>query len=124
MSQEITITVSLGYTKGNITPKSLTVTQQKFDITGSNFHAQTQIVPTTAGGTAMPLGSLTTLGWYMLKNNDPTNYVDILTAVSGTVFERVPPLGVKLGYFPPGITAPAAIAHTASVQLESLILEV
>ena len=41
-------------------------------------------IPTTAGGTALPVGGVTTPGFLYLKNNDGTNYVQVGIVVSAT----------------------------------------
>lgn len=125
MSNELSVTASLQYTNAakNIASKSLAIQASLFSITGANYAAGTQSVPTTAGGTAIPVGNLTTLGWAMFKNNDATNYVDILTAASGTAFARIMPGEILLMRITPAMTAPAALAHTAPVEMEYLILE-
>lgn len=125
MANEITVTAALSYANPaqNVPTKSLTVSNLLFSITGKNFAQDSQVIPTTAGGTAINLQGLSTLGWFFIKNDDPTNYVEILNAVSGTVLLRIPPGGIAIGYFDSSVTAPAAMAHTASVMIEYLVLE-
>jgi hypothetical protein len=74
-------------------------------------------IPTSSGGTALNFGGITP-GLIYVRNLDPTNYVQIMTAVSGTVILKLMPGEAQLLRFDPGITAPAAIAHTAPVQIE------
>ncbi len=126
MATEILVTATLQYTNAaqNITPKSLSVLNSLFNITGKNYAEGLMQVPITAGGTAIPVSNLATLGWAYFKNNDPTNYVDILNAVSGTVMIRLMPGEPALFRFAPSVTAPAALAHTAIVGMEFLILEI
>lgn len=123
-SNAIQVTASLVYTNlpQNISAQTLAAGPSLFTITGINYAGGTMAVPTTSGGTVIPLGSVTTLGWAMLKNNDATNYVDVLVAVSGTDILRLYPGEVALFRFGSGISAPAAIAHTATVLLQYLIL--
>lgn len=125
MANEITVTGSLQYANPaqNIAQVGLSIFNTLFSITGKNYVYGTMSVPTASGGTAIPVSNLSNLGWAMLKNNDPTNYVQILSAVSGTVFLRIPPSGIALFYFDSSVTAPAAQAHTSTVLLEYLILE-
>lgn len=80
----------------------------------SQFSQEAYSVPTTSGGVAIPLGSITTPGYFVIKNLDSANYITLLTAVSGTPFCRVKP-GETSGpfFFDATITAPAWIAHTA-----------
>ena len=126
MANEITISGSLQYANParNISNKALSVSNVKATITGYNYTSGTMTVPTTAGGTAIPLASLTSVGWAIFKNNDATNYVEIMTAVSGSKFAQILPGECTLLRFSPSVTAPAAIAHTASIELEFLILEI
>lgn len=126
-ANEITISQTLQYLNAalGITPAiELSEVPTQFTITGKNYAFITTSVPTTAGGTAIPLGNLGSLGFAIFKNLDATNYVTILTAVSGTGFIRIPPLGSVAIYFDPGITAPAMLSHTAACLVQYLILEV
>jgi hypothetical protein len=125
MSSEIQVTAELQYTNtaNNIAAKSLSVLGSLFNITGKNYAQGGLLVPTTAGGTALPISNLATLGWAFFKNNDATNYVDIMTAVSGTAFARIKPGECAVFRFAAGITAPAVLANTAGVEIEYLILE-
>ena len=125
MANEITVTGSLQYANPaqNIAQIGLSIFNTLFSITGKNYTYGTMSVPTTSGGTAIPIANLSSLGWAIFKNNDPTNYVQLMSAVSGTVFPKLFPGEIALFRFDSSVTAPAAIAHTASVLLEYLILE-
>ncbi len=126
MANEIQTTVNLQYlnpTAGVSSAKSLGLLAGLSSITGTHYAEGMMSVPTTAGGTAIPVSNLANLGIACFKNNDPTNYVDLYTAVSGTLFARLLPGDIALFRFNPGVTAPAAIAHTLAVNLEFLILE-
>lgn len=103
----------------SLNPGATTVTP-----TTSQFSAEAYTVPTTSGGVAIPLGSITTLGYFMVKNLDASNYIQILTAVSGTVFCRVKP-GETSGpfFFDPSITAPAWVAHTANCKATFMLTD-
>ena len=126
MSQEITVNASISVAKGNIQSKSLALSNNtKFNMTGGNYTEGVQTVPTTAGGTAIPLGPMAgqTLGWAMFKNLDATNYVELLTAASGTVFAKLKPGECWLGRLGSGAQAPAAQANTTTVDMEYCIIE-
>ena len=90
-------------------------------VTSDLFSRNTQSIPTSA--TALSLANLagTTLGAYVIKNLDSTNYVDILTNTSGVTILHVMPEMIATGYFPSTITAPAAKSHTAACLLEYMI---
>jgi hypothetical protein len=90
---------------------------------GTQYTQNIMQVPTTSGGTAIPLGSLGNLGLGLFINLDPTNYCEILVAVSGAAIVKLMPGDYALFRFGPAITAPAAIAHTAITSLQYLILE-
>lgn len=124
MANEITVSASLAVAKGSVASESLTVSALKATLAGVNFIKETQTIPTTAGGTAINLGGLASVGWMLIKNNDATNYVDIMSAVSGTAFARLLPGEICLLRLTPALTAPAALAHTASTQIEYEFAEV
>ena len=125
MANEITVTGQLAYNNAalSIPQEILNFLPTKFSIAGKNFVSGTMAVPTTAGGTAIPLGNLSAPGWGMFVNLDSANYVELLTAVSGTKFPQLMAGEPALFRFDPSVTAPAAIAHTATVLMAYLILE-
>lgn len=82
------------------------------------IYSATPSIPTTAGGTVIDLSSLTTLGYIVLINTDPTNYVTYGPESGGSM--------VALGRLNPGEAAQLrldhgitlrALAHTAAVVL-------
>ncbi len=85
MASEITATASLrsqfpatpaaGQNPEVFQDISLTVTTFTKAATGGVQN--TFSVPTTAGGTAIPMGSVTTSGWAKIVNLDVTNYVQL-----------------------------------------------
>src|ERR1700674_1597966 len=107
MAGEITLSASLSFAKGQVGIRTLSVANVKVNVAGANSKWSQMTVPTTAGGTAIPVDELASIGQYMFKNDDLTNSVDIMTAVSGTHICTVPANDVALGYFPSGVTAPA-----------------
>lgn len=72
--------------------------------------------------TALNLGSVGTLGYVILVNLDPDNYIDLKTAASGTIIARLDAGGgfafFKVGS---GITAPVAIANTSPCVIDKLL---
>ncbi len=124
MASEIQVTGSLQYTNSakNIAQKLLSLTAANFSITGSNYNAGTATVGTTASD--VPLGGLGNIGWCIFKNNDATNYVQLKTGTAGTVFAQLLPGEIALFRMDPSVTAPAWIAHTASCEVEFLMLEI
>lgn len=125
MANEINVTAVLNYANSavGIAQKTLSIAGVNFSITGSNYVLNRMLVPTTAGGTLIPLSNLATLGLFLIINHDAANYVDILTAVNGTAILRLQPGEAAMGRFSLGITVPAALAHTAICGIEFLFLE-
>lgn len=124
MANEIQVTAQLQYTNAakNIAQKLLQLTAAQFNITGTNYNAGTATVSTSAA--IIPLGALASIGWCIFKNNDATNYVQLKTATGGTVFAQLQPGEIALFRFDPTVTAPAWVAHTASCEVEYLMLEI
>lgn len=126
MANEITVAASLAYANSaiGISGVTLAITAPGlFTISGSKFVQNVMSVPTTAGGTAIPLGSVGTLGWAMFKNLDNAHFVEIYNAVAGTKLVRINPGEIALFRFAQSVTAPAAIADTGAVNMEYLILD-
>jgi hypothetical protein len=125
MANEISVTASLAYANAafSILQKSLSINGSTFTITGKNYSLGSKSFPTTAGGTAIPLGGNTTMGWSCIKNDDPTNYVQVLSAVSGTVFLKLFAAEAAVFRFDLTVSAPAILANTAAVLCEFLLLE-
>jgi hypothetical protein len=123
MSNPITAGSSLAL---NATGVNVSLSQQNISLAqiGSKFLQMEQLVPTTSGGTAIPVSNLANIGLISIQNLDPTNYCDILTAVSGTAFARMLPGDPPFLFrWTPAVTAPALLAHTASVSVQILCLE-
>lgn len=126
MASELTINASLAFAKGNVASNSISLSSNtKFNVTGTRYAEGVQTIPTTAGGTTILLGPMVgTLGWFFFKNLDATNFIEIMTVIStGIVALKLKPGEIAMGRFGSGVTAPAAIADTASVQLQYLIVE-
>ena len=117
MANELTITLNMSYNKPPSSASFNSGTQQ-YTVVGSDFIRSSMTVPTSA--TAIPLGSVAVAGYVMIMNRDAVNYVDVYTAVAGTMFARLQPGYVAL--IPFGATAPAVQAHTASCKIDYLLI--
>jgi hypothetical protein len=116
MANELTINASIEYADAEGVSGSLDVSGLQVTLTSKKWHFIRQSIATS--DTAINLGGISSLGWMMLKNLDPVNYVEIKTAISGTVIGKMFP-GETYGpkRVGSGITAPAAIANTAAVDV-------
>lgn len=129
MANEITVNAYLQYANPTANIPQVNYPFQNavksITIAGKNYSFGTKSFPTTAGGTAIPLGGVTTAGgWAILQNLDGTNFAKVLNAASGTVFARLtpndPPIVLRLD---DSVTAPVILADTAAVVCAYLILE-
>lgn len=128
MANELSIVTYLQYTNAafNISQINFPATAANVaaNVAGKNFSFGSQLVPTTAGGTAIPKGAIGTLGWGIFKNIDATNFIKLLTAASGTLFGRLNISEPASCFrFDQSVSAPAAIADTASALLQYLMIE-
>lgn len=135
MANELTTSLLFTYTKagvtvtdgsGSVTANAGTGTQVLTNVTGPGLESNPAFsVATTAGGVVLPLGSVSVPGgWLMIQNCDATNYVSLLSGVSGTLITRIlpgdPPTWIRLD---PSITAPAVQAHTAPCLIRYKIFD-
>ena len=93
---------------------------QKLDSSGKQYVHTNQNVGTSEE--ALDIGDLTTLGWAIFFNHDPTNFVEIRPGTGGTDFLKIKPREVA-GPLRLATNGPWAIADTAGVKLEYLIIE-
>ena len=100
---------------------SMSVVDKLVTVTTKTPVYHRQSIPISAD-TDIDIGSISSLGFMMLKNLDPTNFVSIKTGQSGTVIgkmlagETYGP--VRVGS---GIANPALTADTAACWVEILI---
>lgn len=120
MANEITVAALLSFAKG-VLSDTMQKTATTFDMTGVPYERRTMSVPTTAGGTALPLGDVTTPGYCFIRNTDPTNYITVKPAAAG-----VDTIKIKAGEFAVfrfAAAAPAVLANTAACVIEYLLLQ-
>lgn len=121
MANELTITASMSFTKGNVAATARSVSALGVTVSGSRLMHHVQAVGTSEE--AMVLGEVTSLGYCWMKNLDDTNFVTLKTGTGGTVVIKLKAGEVALFRFGSGITAPYLIADTASCNLEYLLIE-
>lgn len=104
-----------------------TFPSQQFDMSGTDYSAGVQSIPTTAGGTAVAVAAAVgTYGYAHFTNLDSSNYVDLGVQVSGTFYPFMRVMPGKTS--PPILLSMAAgalyaLAHTAAVELEVFVNE-
>lgn len=111
----LTLNASLAYSGNNATVQTSVVNLVAL-VSGNGLNSLASVtVPTSAG--AIPLGSVTAAGgWLFVRNNDATNYMQVITATSGTPFARLLPGEFCLLRLDSGLTAPFWKANVATVQ--------
>ncbi len=126
MSSTVTVTALLSFLDpdSGVTPADqLGITQASFGGAEHKYTKNLMTVPTTSGGIAIPLGAVTSPGDSIFINRDPTNFIILYDAVSGTKIAQLDPGKCALIPFDPSITAPAAEADTGSCQMGYMIIE-
>ena len=120
MANEATITVSLAFAKGNVDSIARSKTAASFDVSGSKYHAAVQAIGTSEE--AIVLGDVSSPGWAYFENLDSANFVEIRpnTGVADMLKLKAGEVAVcRLA----SDSVPYAIADTAAVNLEYLIIE-
>lgn len=117
MADELTVTVALSYLNGNVS-LSYPSTTDKVTI-AANF-AKREILTVTLAGLAIPLGSIATPGYILIRNMDATNYI-VVGNSGDTLPIRVNAGALALFQFAGGIV-PYAIANTADVVIEYMLV--
>lgn len=119
MADEIRATLLLSFTKAPATALAVGESDKSFTVSGSKYMHGVQAIATDA--TALDVGPITVPGWYYIKNIDPTNYVELLTAAAGAVFGKLKPGEFTIGRF--GVAAPALKAHTGACNIEYAVID-
>jgi len=119
MANTISVSTGLAVKSGSTFFLSSPQATKNVAQTGTGTGQSSQVIPTTAGGTAIAIPSgIGSAGWATFQNLDPTNYVDIGVQVSGAfeTFGRLLP-GDPPAQFRLSTLTIYALANTASVQM-------
>lgn len=114
MANELTVSVSVEYQKGNSPSVAFAKTGKKINVSGNP--ATGLIVSVGTSEEAIPLGEVTAAGAMMVGENlDDTNYIEIrdATGASNDII-KVGPREPFLFRFGSDVTAPYWIANTAA----------
>ena len=123
MASEIKTKSSFTATKGSLVVSMIPATKT-FTLTGDRAFRDGQSIPTTAAGTLLTFGDLTTLGYALITNLDGTNFIEIGVQVAATFY---PFLKLEAGqdcslWLVNGVSY-YALADTAAVILDIQALE-
>jgi hypothetical protein len=123
MADEVRVSIALSYLKGGrfASTRDMGTLGLEHDVTGTDFKVATQSIGFSASE-AINKGEVTTPGWFVVKNLDATNFVEIDKATfssPGTV--KIKPGEVQAFRF--GSSAPHALANTAAVEIAFILIE-
>ena len=120
MADEITVTVSFGFTKGG-TSFVVGVEDLTPDVAGSQLIHHRHTVTTSEG--ALHLSGVGAGGWFFAINRDATNFVSIRQGTGATDMIKLLPGECCLFRLHDDAPAPYAIADTATCELEYWLVE-
>lgn len=118
MANELTLSASLKFVKG-VKNASFGKSGIQLDVAGKNYALKTQTIGTSEE--AIALGDVATPGYILVYNSDSTNFVSIRSGTGAANLVKIPAGGVAL--FDCEASAPYAIADTAAVDIEYLLVE-
>lgn len=123
MSQELQVTGSIVFQKGNSGPLAKAIVGLLIDVSGNNCVYEAGLSIATSE-TTIQLGGLTApFGWALFHNIDATNTINIKTGASGTIFCSLLPGEFALLRLGSGISAPVAVSSADTPKLEYVILQ-
>ncbi len=121
MSNELTISASLVYSDGTGSDPNLAVASLLQTIATKTF-SSVKLNVTSAVAVVVPLAGVSSPGWAMFMNRDPTNYISLSNTNGGPEICRLPAgNGSALLYLGDTWNIPWAKANTANCALECLI---
>ncbi len=120
MANELTLSATLAYADAESADEALQIAELKANVAALKYIKHKQNIGITEE--AIDLGEVASLGWGMFVNRDATNFLELRVATAGTKFVKLKPGEFAFFRFGSGITAPFAIADSAPVQLEYIIV--
>jgi hypothetical protein len=131
MALENLLDASLSYDDGLVSDPGMSVASRKVTSAGKR---KTHLIQNVgfAAAEAVQLGELTAPGALMLKNLDPTNFINVLVATAGSIFAKLrPDTGgdgkggfILIDCMGSGAQAPFVQSDTASCRMEVMTVEV
>lgn len=129
MASELTVaaSVEISFDNGEIQDSlSILDADTVRTITTQLYHSTIQSVGTTEE--ALLLGDVSSRGVCLLINLDSTNYIEVKTGTSGTIFAKLWPRGTSNGinfcflHLGSGAQSPFVIANTAACRMAIFLL--
>jgi len=113
MANELTVTISLSYEKGNDLIEFTKTVQS--DVAGDNTLRHVQNIGTSEE--AITLGDVSAGGYWLFYNLDSTNFVEIRQATGIADLIRLDAGDITIFRLTDDATAPFGIADTAAINL-------
>lgn len=121
MANELTLNATAQYSDSEHTDADLQIVDLLVAVATKRITRLKQAVG-FAAEEALVLGDVSAPGWVMLINRDATNFVNVKTATSGTIFAKLLPGEFCLLRLGSGAQAPYVQADTGACQLDVLII--
>jgi hypothetical protein len=122
MAEELKIGTSFSYLKDGMS-LSLALSALAVDVAGDGAIHTRQNIGFAAEEALLVPADIATLGYCIVVNRDSTNFVEIRPGTGVQDMIVVRPGKFAVFEFAPGVTAPYAIADTAAVEIEFILLE-
>lgn len=120
MSNELTVSMSFSYAKGNFAALARALTSLGINVAANPLICDVLAVTTVE--LAIPLGGVTVGStWAWFRNLDSTNYIEIRVGTGSTKFCKLLAGEAALLRLGSGISAPYAIADTATCNMEYVL---
>lgn len=101
-------------------PDGMNIANAIFALSSGIYIKDLVLVPITTA-IAVPLGQVTTPGFAVFYNADPTNYIQLLLTSTTGVFKRILPGRMVFDTLDPGMT-PFMLANVAPCLMQYMIL--
>jgi hypothetical protein len=121
MAAELKVFTSVAFAKGGTSFAAEDAAPVAITVAGSKAIKHRQTIGTSEE--AIVLGEVTPAGaYYKFTNRDATNYASIRMSSGGANAVQIGPGESACGRFPVGVTAPFAIANSAPVDIEYVLI--
>lgn len=122
MANELSWTASLSVAKipPMSSPDGMNIANAPYNLSSGIYVKEIVLVPITTA-VVVPLGQVTTPGWAVFYNADPTNFIRLSLAISSQYFAKILPGRMIFMTLDPSAT-PYMISDTAACLMQYMIL--